>query len=92
MDRTFTASRISDDNVVFPPTVIFNDEGVTIKSPHLLRHDTTFIPYEAISSIDITTPLVGFSTITFYAFGKMYKVHGFYKSEVREMKSIVENR
>lgn len=91
MNRSFTASRISNDNVLFPPTIIFSDEGVTIKSPALLHKNTEFIPYSGIASVLLHTPLVGFSSITFHAFGHAIKVHGFYKNEVKEMKEIVES-
>ncbi len=64
MYRKFTASRVSESNVLFPPTIIFNDEGITIKTPALLHHNTDFIPYEAVSSVMIHTPFAGFSTIT----------------------------
>ena len=88
----FTASRISESNVLFPPTIIFSGEGITIQTPALLHHNTDFIPYEAISSVMIHTPVVGFSTITFYAYGREICVHGFRQQEVREMKRLVEER
>ncbi|MBQ7551417.1 MAG: hypothetical protein IJT04_07815 [Bacteroidales bacterium] len=37
-------------------------------------------------------PLAGFSTITFYAYGREIRVHGFLQREVREMKRLVEER
>ena len=92
MEYTYTASRISEANALFPPTIIFNDEGVCIKSPALLHHNTDFIPYGHIASVNIHTPLVGFSTITFFAYGRSISVHGFLKREVEEMKEIVNNR
>lgn len=88
----FTASRISESNVLFPPTIIFSGEGITIQTPALLHHNTDFIPYEAVSSVLIHTPVVGFSTITFYAYGREIRVHGFLQQEVREMKRLVEER
>lgn len=91
MNQTFTASRISEKNVLFPPTIIFTDEGVTIKMPALLHHNTEFIPYNAVSSVHIHTPVAGFSTITFYAYGRSVEVHGFFQREVREMKRLVED-
>lgn len=90
MNKTFTASRISEKNVLFPPTIIFTEEGVTVKMPALLHHNTEFMPYESISSVFIHTPIAGFSTITFYAYGREIRVHGFFQSEVREMKRLVE--
>ena len=89
---TFTASRISESNVLFPPAIVFNDEGITIKKPALLHHNTEFIPYGAVSSVHIHTPLAGFSTITFYAYGRAIPVHGFLQREVRTMKRLVEER
>ncbi|MCR4737326.1 MAG: hypothetical protein K5846_04120 [Bacteroidales bacterium] len=35
-----------------------------------MHHNTDFIPYDAVSSVMIHTPLAGFSTITFYAYGR----------------------
>lgn len=92
MYQKFTASRISESNVLFPPTIIFSGEGITIQTPALLHHNTDFIPYEAISSVMIHTPVAGFSTITFYAYGREIRVHGFLQREVREMKRLVEER
>ncbi len=71
---TFTASRISESNVLFLPTIVFNDEDITIKSPALLHHNTEFIPYGAVSSVHIHTPIAGFSTITFFAYGREISV------------------
>lgn len=92
MNKTYTASRISEKNVLFPPTIVFTDEGVTIKMPALLHRNTEFIPYEAVSSVHIHTPIAGFSTITFYAYGRAAEVHGFLQREVQEMKRLVEER
>ena len=89
MTRTYTASRISEGNQLFPPTIILNDDGVTLRSQALLHKDTVFIPYSAISSVNIHTPLVGYSTITFFAYGQEYRFHGFYQNEVSEMKAII---
>ena len=50
MYRQYIASRISESNVLFPPT------------------------------------------ITFYAYGREIRVHGFLQREVREMKRLVEER
>lgn len=90
MYKSFKATRISEGNVLFPPTIILDDEGITIKSPALLHHNMEFIPYESLSSVFIHTPLVGFSTISFFAYGRELKVHGFFKREVREMKYYIE--
>ena len=88
--RVFKASRLSKDNTVFPPTVIFNDQGVLVRIPALLRKTEDFIPYSAITGVGVETPLVGFSRIYFRGFGAAYNLKGFKKSEVLEMKRIIE--
>lgn len=89
MYRTFTASRISEGNVLFPPTVIFDDNGVTVCCPFIFSGKSTYIPYSCVSSVHIETPVVGFSTISFYAYGNLVSIHGFLKSEAIEMRQII---
>jgi hypothetical protein len=91
MYRTFTASRISEGNVLFPPTIIFDDNGVTVRCPFVFSGKSTYIPYTCISSVHIETPIIGFSTISFYAFGNLVSIHGFLKSEAIEMRQIIIN-
>ena len=40
----------------------------------------------------IHTTIAGFSTITFYAYGREIPVHGFLQREVRAMKRLVKER
>lgn len=89
MYRTFTASRISEGNVLFPPTIVFDDNGVTVRCPFIFSGKSTYIPYSCVSSVHIETPIVGFSTIFFYAYGNLVSIHGFLKSEAIEMRQII---
>lgn len=89
MKKTFTASRISEGNVLFPPTIIFDDNGVTVRCPFIYSGKSTYIPYSCISSVHIETPIVGFSTISFYAFGTQVSIHGFLRSEAIQMRQII---
>lgn len=89
MHKTFTASRISEGNVLFPPTIIFDDNGVTVRCPFIYSGKSTYIPYSCISSVHIETPIVGFSTISFYAFGNLVSIHGFLRSEAIQMRQII---
>lgn len=89
MYKTFTASRISEGNVLFPPTIIFDDDGVTVRCPFIFSGKSTYIPYSCISSVHIETPIIGFSTISFYALGNLVSIHGFLKSEAIEMRQII---
>ncbi|MBQ6771713.1 MAG: hypothetical protein IJP44_12150 [Bacteroidales bacterium] len=89
MHKTFTASRISEGNVLFPPTIIFDDNGVTVRCPFIYSGKSTYIPYSCISSVHIETPIIGFSTISFYAFGNQISIHGFLRSEAIQMRQII---
>ena len=89
MIRQFTVSRISEGNVLFPPTIIFDDNGVTVRCPFIFSGKSTYIPYHYISSVHIETPIIGFSTISFYAFGNQVSIHGFLRREAVEMRNII---
>lgn len=89
MRRTFTASRISEGNALFPPTIIFDENGVTVRCPFIFSGKSTYIPYSCISSVHIETPIIGFSTISFYAFGEQVSIHGFLKSDAIAMRQII---
>lgn len=89
MYRAYTASRISEGNVLFPPTIIFDDNGVTVRCPFIFSGKSTYIPYPCISSVHIETPIVGFSTISFHAFGNRVSIHGFLRWDAVEMRQII---
>ena len=46
--------------------------------------------YGYITSVSVDTPLVGFSTITFYTSGTHVSAHGFTKEEVKEIKEAID--
>lgn len=89
MYRVYIASRISKDNVFFPPKIILEDDCVTVKCPGLFSGRSTSITYDNVSHISILTPLVGFSSISFFAFGEEILIHGFTKAEADEIKRII---
>lgn len=91
-ERVYKASRISKDNTLFPPTVIFNEKGVKVILPSLLRKKEGFIPYSAITEVHVETPLIGFSSISFEGYGTRYNLTGFKKDEVNHMKRMMERR
>ena len=92
MYKKFTASRISRDNVLFPPEIILEDEYLTLNYPGLFASRCTNIPYENISHISSVTPLIGFTTLSFYAFGKEVRIHGFTVAEVKEIKRFIASK
>ncbi len=89
--KTFTASRVSDGNGVFPCKIIVGGNKITVRIPGLFSNQDKEIGFDKISEVSVDTPLVGYSTITFYTTGIGYvKAHGFTKSEVKEIKRLIE--
>lgn len=88
--KTYTASRLSEGNKVFPCRVTISDRGVTLKIPGFFSGDEATIPFGQISGVEINTPMVGYSTITVETSGEGNIIaHGFTKSEVKEMKYMI---
>jgi uncharacterized membrane protein YdbT with pleckstrin-like domain len=88
--ETYTASRLTVGNRVFPCKIIIDDFGVTLKIPGLFSGNEKIIPYSRISSVDIDCPFVGYSTIIIETTGEgEIKAHGFTKSEVKQMKELI---
>lgn len=83
----FIASRLSDGNKIFPPEIDCEEHGLTVKIPGLFNGKSEFFDYNQISSVGVDTPLIGYSTITFYASSNFIRAHGFTKSEVKQIKS-----
>ncbi len=88
--ETFTASRLTKGNKVFPVQIIIDGLGVTLKDPGLFSGKEKTIPFNRIASVDVDSPLVGFSTIMIETMGEgKIAAHGFTKSEVTEMKRLI---
>lgn len=86
----FTASRLSDGNKIFPPEIHLDEQTLTVKMPGLFNGKSQTFNYGNISSVSVHTPLVGYSTITFYAAGTKVSAHGFTKAEVKRIQSLIE--
>ncbi|NMH27490.1 hypothetical protein [Flavobacterium silvaticum] len=89
MSKTYTASRLSEGNKVFPASITVEQGGLTIKIPGLWKNEETFLGYKDIAGVSIDTPLIGYSTIEFNVQGNVISAHGFKKSEVREIKEAI---
>ena len=88
--KEFIASRLSAGNKLYPPHIIIDDRGVTLKLPGFFSGKETTILYSSISSVDIETPLIGYSTINIETKGESaIPAHGFTKAEVIEMKELI---
>lgn len=83
----FLASRLTAGNKIFPAEIIIDQDGVTLKIPGLFSGNEKTIPYTRISSVDISCPLIGFSTVSIETTGEgRIRAHGFTKSEVTTIK------
>lgn len=86
----FTASRISEGNKIFPAEIHCEPNGLTVKIPGLFSGKSKHLPYNQIGEVSVDTPMVGFSTITFYTMGTAVSAHGFTKDEVNQIKRAIE--
>src|ERR1700728_4861649 len=87
----FTASRLSSDNKIFPSEIYLEDTGITIKIPGLFSGETKHFDFNHIASVEIDTPLIGFSTIRIFAGGTAMSAHGFTKAEVKQIREAIES-
>lgn len=88
--KEFTASMLSEGNKVFPVKIIISDSNVVIKTPSLFSSKERVIPFNRISSVGTSSPFIGFSSIILETNGESSaSIHGFYKSEVEEMKELI---
>jgi hypothetical protein len=88
--ETFKASRLTSGNRMFPSTIIVDEIGVTIKIPSLFSGSQKTIPFSRISSVNIDSPFIGFSSIIIQTTGEgAITAHGFTKKEVLRMKEII---
>lgn len=86
-----TASRLSDGNKIFPAEIHVESTGITIKIPGLFSGESKYFDFQNIASVDVNTPMMGFSTITIYAGGTKMTAHGFSKSDVKQVKEAIES-
>lgn len=86
----FTASRLSQGNQVFPPEIIIEEDGLTVKVPGVFSGQSKYLDYLNIGEVSVDAPLVGYSTITFYTAGTKVSAHGFTSSEVKQIKAAIE--
>ena len=87
----FTASRLSSGNKIFPSEIYLEPTGITIKIPGLFSGETKQFDFNHIASVEIDTPLIGYSSITIFAGGTMMSANGFTKAEVKQIKAGIEN-
>lgn len=88
----FTASRLSAGNKIFPAEITLEETGFEVKIPGLFSGDSKFISYDSISAVEINTPMIGYSTLTFFHSGNKVTAHGFTKEDTELIKEEIEKR
>lgn len=89
--KVYQASKLASGvSKVFPHRITISDNSVTITEPGLFSNKEKTIPFSKIASVNIDSPLIGFSTITVETTGNdSLTINGFTKEEVREMKQTI---
>ena len=89
--KVYQASKLAAGvSKLFPHKITITDNSVTITEPGLFSNKEKTIPFSKIASVNIDSPLIGFSTITVETTGNdSLTINGFTKDEVREMKQII---
>lgn len=90
--KVFEANRLSDGNKVMPNKISIDDFGVTLRIPGVFSGKEKTLTFHEISSVNIETPMVGFSTITFNTVGwDDLMAKGFSKEDAIEIKKLVQS-
>jgi hypothetical protein len=86
----FVASRLSKGNKIFPAEIHIEENGIRVKIPGLFSGNTQFISYDKISSVEVDTPMIGYSTLRFFHDGNKIAVHGFTKSDAETIEAEID--
>jgi len=91
-EKIYTASRLSEGNKLFPAEIHVEEREIMLKFPGFFSGKSKHIVYQQIEGVNIDTPMIGYSTITFVVGGEKIVGHGFTKSEAQEIKQICSER
>jgi hypothetical protein len=87
----FVASRFSNGNGLFPVEIHIDDYSVTIKKPGLIAAIEKTMMYRNISSVELHTPIFGFTKIKINTIGMdSMLIEGFERSHAEEVKRLIE--
>lgn len=87
-EKIYKASRVSEGNRLFPAEIHIEETEIMLKIPGFFSGKSRHIVYQQIEGVNIDTPMIGYSTITFIVGGEKIVGHGFTKTEVKEIKQI----
>jgi phage gp45-like len=86
----FTASRLSEGNKTFPIEIHLEENNIEIKKPGVFSGESKYLNYEDITSIEVDSPMIGFSTLRLFLNGNKVEVHGFSKGDVKEIRRLID--
>jgi len=90
--KIYKASRVAEGNRLFPAEIHIEETEIMIKFPSFFSGKSRHLVYQQIEGVNIDTPMIGYSTITFVVGGEKIAGHGFTKSEVKEIKQICSKK
>lgn len=90
--KVYKASRISEGNRIFPAEIHIESHEIILKIPGFFSGKSKHIVYQQIEGVNIDTPMIGYSTITFIVGGEQIIAHGFTKNEVSEIKQVCSSK
>ena len=90
--KVYVASRISEGNRLFPAEIHIEQTEIMLKFPGFFSGKSRHIVYQQIEGVNIDTPMIGYSTITFVVGGEKLVGHGFTESDVNEIKQICSEK
>ena len=89
----FTANRLSNGNGLFPVEVHIDDYSVTIKKPGLIAATEKTMNYRNISSVELNTPIFGFTKIKFNTIAMdSMMIEGFERFHAEEIRRLIEQK
>jgi phage gp45-like len=88
----FTASRLSEGNKAFPVEIHLEEDNIEIKKPGVFSGESKYLNYEDITSIEVDSPMIGFSTVRLFLNGNKVEVHGFSKNDVKEIRKMIDEK
>ncbi len=90
MRRIYTASRWSNNNLLFPNRIEIEDEVVRCYKGAIIGYDSITLPRAAIASVQIRSNII-FADIIIETFGgRVLLSSGFWKSDAKEIYDILE--
>ena len=89
--KIFRSSRLSNGNALFPSEVIIEDTYVMFKKPGLISSKEKTFKYNKISSVEVDSPLIGFSRVKINSIGlDSMLIEGLERAEAEEIRRIIE--